>query len=157
MSAGQRLGVVLRQRELEEEAAAIELGRAVAAHQAAFEAVEHARAVLAVACTDAASLQRASSQGAGLVAGDLREATASVRLAEHDVATSESRAAEIVDLLDQAQSRLADATRRRDVVERLMVRMAAAARLSAQRREDSALNEIASVRHVLAALGETRR
>jgi hypothetical protein len=47
----------------------------------------------------------------------------------------------------QARTVLADATRRREVVERLRERMRAADAREAQHREDNVLSEIAGVRH----------
>lgn len=150
-----RLDVVLRQRELDEQAARIEVAKAVAARQAAIAAVRDAQDMVLASLEEMGRLQHDAAGAGGRSAGDLGDAMNAARIAEQELFARETRANDLGFELLRAQARLADASKRRDVVERLMERVAAAARLEAQRREDAILNEMAGIRHALGSLGET--
>lgn len=150
-----RLDVVLRQRELDEQAARIEVAKAVAARQAAIAAVRDAQDMVLASLEEMGRLQHDAASAGGRSAGDLGDAMNAARIAEQELFARETRANDLGFELLRAQARLADASKRRDVVERLMERVAAAARLEAQRREDAILNEMAGIRHALGSLGET--
>jgi flagellar export protein FliJ len=157
MSTGFRLGVVLRLRELAEDAARAELARALQVHRAALDALRRSHRAAVVERERAAALQRASAHGGVTPAGELAEAVASVELAEEAIVAGETRVVAAADDLLGARFRLAEASRRRQVVERLRERTAAAERLRLQRREDATLNELASTRHAWTALEERGR
>lgn len=150
-----RLDVVLRQRELDEQAARIEVAKAVAARQAAISAVREAQDLVLASLDEMSRLQHDASGAGGRSAGELGDAMNAARIAEQELFARETRANDLGFELLRAQARLADASKRRDVVERLMERIAAAARVEAQRREDAILNEMAGIRHALGSLGET--
>jgi flagellar export protein FliJ len=157
MSTGFRLGVVLRLRELAEDAAQAALARALQVHRSALDALRRSHGAAFVEHERATALQRASGHGGATVAGDLADAVASVELAEEAIVASEARVVAASNELLESRSRLAEASRRRQVVERLRDRTAAAERLRLQRREDATLNEVATTRHAWAALEEGGR
>ena len=114
MSGTFRLGVVLRLREMAEDAARARLATAVGGHR---EATER-----------------------------LIELT----VAEEATAAGRRKLETASEVLMQARSSLAEASKRREVVERLRDRMHAAEAQEAQHREDNLLSEIAGVRHARA-------
>jgi flagellar protein FliJ len=142
MKGAFRLAVVLRLRELAEDAARAHLGAAVAAHRRATESL-----IILVDHELQAQRRVAALQDEGAVAGDMVAAQHGVEHAERATAVGrdalETAARELID----ARSTLAEASRRREVVERLKERLAHAEVVEAQRREDSVLSEIAGVRH----------
>lgn len=157
MSRRFRLGVVLRLRELAEDAAQTELAASLRIHRSAVDAHRHRVLEAAVEQDRAADIQRASGSRGRPVAGDLADAINSVELADQAVTVSQERVAAAADRLLEARGRLAEATSRRKVVERLRDRTVAAERLRQQRAEDVVLNEVASTRHAWASLEETAR
>lgn len=157
MSGDFRLGVVLRLRELAEEAARGDLSRTLRAHRESVADLDRALDAVRTERERAESVQAASRLGPGTPAGDLAEALASVEGAEAAVAAREAVVAAAADALLEARGRLAAARQRREVVERLRDRLAAARRSRVLRREDAALNEIASARHARAVLEEAGR
>ena len=90
MSAGFRLSVVLRLRELAEDAAKVELAGALGIHRSALNALERAREAALVERERAAALQCASGQGGATPAGELADATASIEMAEQAIADAET-------------------------------------------------------------------
>ena len=157
MSTGFRLGVVLRLRELAEDTAQAALAGALQVHRSALDALRGSHGAALVENERASALQRASGHGGATPAGDLADAVAAVELAEEAIVASEARVAVAAGEVLESRSRLAEASRRRQVVERLRDRMAAAERLRLQRREDATLNEVATTRHAWAAIEEGGR
>lgn len=157
MSTGFRLGVVLRLRELAEDAAQADLARALLVHRSALDALRRSHGAALVERERATALQRASGHGGATPAGELADAIASVEMAEEAIVTGDARVVVAAGGLLESRGRLAEASRRREVVERLRDRTAAAERLRLQRREDATLNEIASTRHAWAMLEEGAR
>ena len=157
MSTGFRLGVVLRLRELAEDTAQAALAGALQVHRSALDALRGSRGAALVENERTSALQRASGHGGATPAGDLADAVAAVELAEEAIVASEARVAVAAGEVLESRSRLAEASRRRQVVERLRDRMAAAERLRLQRREDATLNEVATTRHAWAAIEEGGR
>ncbi len=154
MSGRGRLDVVLRQRELDEQAARITVARTLAAHQLAVADVCRARDLVTAALDEMGAIQVSAIGAGGRTAGDLGDAVNNTRIAEQELFRLETTAQDAAFALRESQARLADASRRRDVVERLLERIAAQASVDAQRREDAALNEIAGIRHALNAFSE---
>ncbi len=142
MSGGFRLGVVLRLRELAEDAARARLATSVVAHREATELL-----VALTTAEHAAQDRLVEMAETGAQAGDLRAVRAGVETAEKatDAGRTGLEAASLA--LMQARAALAEATKRREVVERLRDRMRFAEAQEAQRREDNLLSEIAGVRH----------
>lgn len=151
MSHRFRLGVVLRLREMAEEAARIELGHAVEAHRRAVSALEAEQSRAADEMRFLSALQRGRSQAVAL-----RDASNAVAVAQRGVVRARERLDRASDALFAARRSLADATRRREVVERLRDRFAAAQRREADRLDTLAMAEIASTRHALRSAGERR-
>ena len=147
-----RLGVVLRLREMAEDAARGKLAVALDVHRAAAEAL-----VVLIARERAAHGRFIGLAAEGGPAGDLVAVQHGIEGAE--VATAAGRAtldAAGRALMD-ARAVLADASRRREVVERLRDRMRTAEVVAAQRREDAVLSEIAGVRHARTMGAEVER
>jgi flagellar export protein FliJ len=157
MSRGFRLGVVLRLRELAEDAAQSELAVALRAHRSALD--EHRELIRAATAESerACAIQRACHAAGTVPAGELAEAIASIELAEEALAASQARVVSAAGSLLESRARLADATSQRKVVERLRDRATATERERAQRAEDALLNEVASTRHAWAALEDIRQ
>ena len=141
-----RLGIVLRLREMAEEAARIDLGRAVDSHQKAVRLVEaaHGRA--------RNELRWLSDlQGGRAEAGELQAAVAAVATAERGIVTAQERLGHATKALFDARRSLADATRQREVVERLRDRFLAAERRQTERLDILAMAEIATTQHATRA------
>jgi flagellar protein FliJ len=142
---GFRLGVVLRLREMAEDAARARLATAVDAHRLATEelidrtAAEH----------EAQAREMTLAEG-GSTAGDLRAARAGIENAEAATNVARGKLEKASEGLMLARSALAEASKRREVVERLRDRMRQMEAREAQHREDNQLSEIAGVRHARA-------
>jgi len=142
VSAGFRLGVVLRLREMAEDAARARLATAVNAHRAATETL------IALTTAQHEVMARCVAMGEeGAQAGELRAARAGVESAEQATEGARRKVDVAADGLMQARSALAEASKRREVVERLRDRVRVAEAADAQHREDNLLSEIAGVRH----------
>lgn len=152
-----RLGVVLRLRELAEDAAQAELATALRVHRSALDAHSGTIRAAAAECDRASAIQRACGPGGARPAAELADAIASIKVAQQAIVASQADVVLAAGRLLESRSRLADATGRRKVVERLRDRAAAGERLRLQRAEDAVLSEVASTRHAWAALDETRR
>lgn len=157
MSAGFRLGIVLRLRELAEDVARADLARAIQVHRAALEALRGSQATASAERDRAAGLQRSAGRRGGSPIGELAEAIASAEWADRERVLAEGRVLAAARALLESRARLAEASRRRQVVERLRDRLAADERVRQRRRDDAVLNEIASDRHAWGALEESRR
>jgi flagellar export protein FliJ len=145
VSAGFRLGVVLRLREMAEDAARARLATAVNAHRVATETL------IARTTAEHETMARLVAMGEeGAQAGELRAARAGVETAEQATEAARTRLDVAADGLMQSRSALAEASKRREVVERLRDRMRVAEAADAQHREDNLLSEIAGVRHARA-------
>jgi flagellar export protein FliJ len=151
VSAGFRLGVVLRLRELAEDAAQAELAGALKVHRTALDALLESVGAGDVERQRAHALQHAATNAATL-AGELADAITSLELAEDAIAARNAEVVAAANGLLAGRLRLAEATKRRQVVERLRDRAVTAARIGLQRREDAVLNEVASTRHAWAAI-----
>jgi len=137
-----RLGVVLRLRELAEDAARAKLATVLVRQREATDAL------IALMALEHAAEDRIVALGSvGAQAGDLRAARAGVEHAEQASAAGRVTLETASEALMQARAALADATRRREVVERLRDRLRASEAREAQHREDNVLSEIAGVRH----------
>jgi flagellar export protein FliJ len=142
VNGGFRLGVVLRLRELAEDAARARLATAVVGHRKATETL-----VALTAAEHMAQGRLVEMAEAGAQAGDLRAVRAGVETAEQATTAGRTRLEAASLALMQARAALADATKRREVVERLRDRLRFAEARDAQHREDNLLSEIAGVRH----------
>jgi flagellar export protein FliJ len=137
-----RLAVVLRLREMAEDAARARLGQALDVHRRATEAL------IALVERELGAQRRVEEvQLEGAQAGDIVAAVRAVEHAEQATAAGRQALEAATSGLVDARAALADATRRREVVDRLKERLAQAEALAAQRREDALLSEIAGVRH----------
>ncbi len=144
MSGTFRLGVVLRLREMAEESARVQLGHALRAYHDAVAAVRKLTDELEHERTRFGRLQRRTQSNAG----DLADAAEAVAMAERSVATGESQLESAARFMLEARQQLAEARRRREVVERLRDRAIAAEALRVERREEAELSELATTRHV---------
>jgi flagellar export protein FliJ len=152
MKGAFRLAVVLRLREMAEDAARARLGRAVEAHR---RATEHLVALLERELTAQRRIE--SLADAGTTAGELAVAQRALERAEQAVAAGRVALEAAQLALLEARQALAEATRRREVVERLRDRLALQQAIDAQRREDAVLSEIAGVRHARSLTQEVDR
>ncbi len=142
MSRHLRLNVVLRLREMAEESSRVELATALQGHRLATEAHERANERMAERMTSLTETQLEGGPADGLIiaARSLLDAGR-----QRDVEEGNVAAAAIV--LFDARSRLAEASRRREVVERLRDRILTEERLAADRRDVVEATELASARH----------
>ena len=124
MSNRFRLGIVLRLREMAEESARIDLGHAVDAHQRAVAVVQAAQGRAGEEMRWLSELQCAARSEAG----QLQSAVFAVASAQRAIVAAQERLARATDALFEARQALADATRQREVVERLRDRFLAAER-----------------------------
>ena len=144
MSNKFRLGIVLRLREMAEETARIELGHAVEAHQRAVAAVEAAQDRAGQELRWLSNLQGGTSE-----AGQLQTAVFAVASAQRAIVSSQERLGRATDALFQSRRLLADATRQREVVERLRDRFLVAERREREHQDTLAMAEIASTQHAV--------
>jgi flagellar export protein FliJ len=144
MSNKFRLGIVLRLREMAEETARIELGHAVEAHQRAVAAVEAAQDRAGQELRWLSNLQGGTSE-----AGQLQTAVFAVASAQRAIVSSQERLGRATDALFQSRRLLADATRQREVVERLRDRFLVAERREREHQDTLAMAEIASTQHAI--------
>jgi flagellar export protein FliJ len=144
MSGRFRLGIVLRLREMAEETARIELGHAVDAHQ---------RAVNTVAAAQGRAGQElrwlSQLQGNRSGAGELQTAVLAVASAERAIVAAEERLGKATNALFEARRNLAEASKQREVVERLRDRFLAEERRTAERLDNLRMAEIASTQHAI--------
>jgi flagellar export protein FliJ len=151
MSDRFRLGIVLRLREMAEETARIELSHALDAHQRAVVAVEMAQGRAGQELRWLADLQCATAE-----AGQLQTAVFAVASAQRAIVASQERLGRAADGLFEARRVLADATRQREVVERLRDRFLAAERHEREHKDTLAMAEIASTQHAVRVARERR-
>jgi flagellar export protein FliJ len=151
MSNRFRLGIVLRLREMAEETARIELGHALDAHQHALNSVQAAQSRAGQELRWLSDLQRGSSDGA-----QLRAAVFAVASAQRAIVAAQERLSRAADSLFEARRLLADATRQREVVERLRDRFLQAERREREHQDTLAMAEIASTQHAIRIAGERR-
>ena len=151
MSGRFRLGIVLRLREMAEETARIELGHALDAHQRALAAVEAAQSRAGQELRWLSDLQGGTSEAA-----QLQSAVFAVAAAQRAIVAAQERLGRATDALFEARRRLADATRQREVVERLRDRFLAAERREREHQDTLAMAEIASTQHAIRVARERR-
>jgi flagellar export protein FliJ len=144
-SGGFRLGVVLRLREMAEDAARARLANAVDAHRLATDEL-----VGRTVAEHEAQARVMAMAEAGAQAGEIRAARAGVETAEANTNLARTKLEKAAEGLMLARSALAEASKRREVVERLRDRMRQIEAQEAQHREDNQLSEIAGVRHARA-------
>lgn len=146
MSNRFRLGIVLRLREMAEETARIELSHAVDAHQHAVAAVEAAQNRAGQELRWLSDLHGGVSEG-----GQLQTAVFAVATAQRAIVATQERLGRATDALFEARRLLADATRQREVVERLRDRFLVAERREREHQDALAMAEIASTQHAVRA------
>jgi flagellar export protein FliJ len=144
MSSRFRLGIVLRLREMAEETARIELSHALDAHQRALAAVEAAQNRAGQELHWLSTLQGGTTEAA-----QLQSAVFAVASAQRAIVGAQERLGRATDALFEARRRLADATRQREVVERLRDRFLVAERRELEHRDTLAMAEIASTQHAI--------
>lgn len=137
-----RLAVVLRLRVLAEDAARARLGQAVDTHRRA------TNVLIELVQRELGAQRRVETFcEEGAQAGEIVGAQHGVEQAEQHTAAGRQALEAATAILVEARTTLAEATKRREVVDRLKERMAHAEAIEAQRREDMVLSEIAGVRH----------
>jgi flagellar export protein FliJ len=146
MSNRFRLGIVLRLREMTEESARINLGHAVDAHQRAVALVQEAQGRAGDEMRYLSDLQSSTAE-----AGQLQSAVVAVASAQRAVASSQERLGRATNALFEARQALAEATKQREVVERLRDRFLAEERRIRDRLDTLAMAEIASAQHAVRA------
>lgn len=151
MSNRFRLGIVLRLREMAEETARIELSHALDAHQHAVSAVQAAQGRAGQELRWLADLQNGTAE-----AGQLQTAVFAVASAQRAIAVAQERLGRTADALFEARRLLADATRQREVVERLRDRFLVAERREREHQDTLAMAEIASTQHAVRVARERR-
>jgi flagellar export protein FliJ len=144
MSNRFRLGIVLRLREMAEETARIELGHALDRHQHAVVAVEAAQGRAGQELRWLSDLQCTTAE-----AGQLQTAVFAVASAQRAIVAAQERLGRASDALFEARQVLADATRQREIVERLRDRFLVAERRDREHRDTLAMAEIASTQHAI--------
>jgi flagellar export protein FliJ len=148
-----RLGVVLRLRQLDEDAARGRLGSAITARLAVVALRNEAAARLASEHAWLAQLQ--GTRGAS--AGEMHEAVRAVGGAEAAHVSAIASVAAAEQALIEARARLAQATRRREVVERLRDRHVATERRRDEHAEVLRLADVAAIQYLSQRSGETPR
>ena len=146
MSNRFRLGIVLRLREMAEESARIDLGHAVDAHQRAVAVVQAAHGRAGDELHWLSDLQCGGADG-----GQLQSAVLAVAAAQRAILAAQERLGRATNALFEARKSLAEATRRREVVERLRDRFLAEERRAGDRLDTLAMAEIASTQHAVRA------
>ena len=146
MSNRFRLGIVLRLREMAEELARINLSHAVDAHQRAVAVVQAAQGRAGDDMRWLSDLQRSRAE-----AGQLQSAVLAVAAAQRAIVAAQERLGRASSALFEARQALADATRQREVVERLRDRFMAEERRARDRLDTLAMAEIASTQHATRA------
>ena len=146
MSNRFRLGIVLRLREMTEETARIKLGHAVESHQRAVALVEAAQSRREDELRWLADLQ-----GSRTEAGRLQTAVVAVATAQRGIVAAQERLTRASAALFEARQALAEATKQREVVERLRDRFLAAERRQADHLDTLSMAEIASTQHAVRA------
>jgi flagellar export protein FliJ len=141
-----RLGIVLRLREMAEESARIDLGHAVDTHQRAVALVEAAQKRTGDEQRWLSDLQRSTSD-----AGELQAAVASVASGQRAIVNSQEKLGRATATLFDARRILAEATKQREVVERLRDRFLAEERRERDHVDTLAMAEIASTQHAARA------
>jgi flagellar export protein FliJ len=149
MSNRFRLGIVLRLREMAEETARIALSHAIDAHQHAVAAVEAAQGRAGQELRWLSDLQLSASE-----AGQLQTAVFAVASAQRAIIAAQERLGRATNALFEARRLLADATRQREVVERLRDRFLVAERREREHQDTLAMAEIASTQHAVRAARE---
>jgi flagellar export protein FliJ len=144
MSNRFRLGIVLRLREMAEETARIELGHAVDAHQHAVAAVEAAQNRAGQELRWLSNLHSGTTEG-----GQLQSAVFAVASAQRAIVAAQERLGRASSALFESRRLLADATRQREVVERLRDRFMVAERRERDHQDTLAMAEIASTQHAI--------
>jgi flagellar export protein FliJ len=144
MSGRFRLGIVLRLREMAEESARIDLGHAVDAHQRAVALVQAAQGRAGNELRWLSDLQCSRTE-----AGELQSAVQSVASAQRGIVASQERLTRATDALFDARRILAEATKQREVVERLRDRFLADERRAQDHLDTLAMAEIASTQHAV--------
>jgi flagellar export protein FliJ len=142
MKGAFRLAVVLRLREMAEDAARARLGQAVDGQRRATDVL------IDLVDRELAAHRRIEAlYDVGGLAGDMVAARNAVEQAEQRTAVGRQALEAATTVVVEARTALAEATRRREVVDRLKERLAHASAVEAQRREDRVLSEIAGIRH----------
>lgn len=144
MSSRFRLGIVLRLREMAEETARIQLSHALDSHQQAVAAVEAAQGRAGEELHWLSDLQTGTS-----AAGQLQAAVFAVASAQRAIVAAQERLGHATDALFEARRSLAEATRQREVVERLRDRFLVAERRDREHKDTLAMAEIASTQHAV--------
>ena len=147
-----RLEVVLRLRRLAEDGARAGLADALAEHRTAAVSVERLTAGL-----DGEREILVGLQHAGAAAGLLRDGHDAVEHAERSFDAGRERLARAGEALFEARTALADASRRREVVQRLRDRAALVQRHADEHQAELELSEFATVRHAFAELERADR
>ena len=144
MSSRFRLGIVLRLREMTEEAARIELGRAVSLHQSAVAVVEAAHERAGQELRWLANLQTDPAE-----AGQLQTAVLAVAAAQRAIVAGQEQLGRATGTLFEARRVLADAVRQREVVERLRDRFQLAERREMEHQDSLTMSEIGSTQYAI--------
>lgn len=147
-----RLDVVLRLRRLAEDAARARLATTLADHREAALATERLAFSL-----DGEREILVRLQAAGAAGGLIREGHDAVEHSERAVETGRERLARAAEALMRARVSLADASRRREVVERLRDRAKLAQRHAAEHQAELELSEFATIRHAWAEIEDALR
>jgi len=151
MSQPFRLGIVLRLREMAEESARIDLSHALDSHQRAVDLVEAAEGRAGSDMHWLSDLQRS-----GAAAGQMQTAVLAVASGERGIKAAQDRLGQATRALFEARRTLAEATRQREVVERLRDRFMAAERREMERLDTLTMAEIASTQHAVRTARDNR-
>ncbi len=152
MSRKFRLAIVLRLREIEEDAARGRLGVAVRDHVAALAD----RDGVAQRLADEHEWLRGLQERGG-DSSELRTAAEALGTAEGRLSRAEETLAKTAQALLEARALLAQATKRREVVERLRDRHLAAERDREEKAEIARLSELANVQYAFRDTAEPTR
>ena len=146
MSNRFRLGIVLRLREMAEESARINLGHAIDANHKAVALVQSAQGRAGEDLRWLSDLQCDRTE-----AGQLQSAVYAGAAAQRAIVIAQERLGRATSALFEARQALAEATRQREVVERLRDRFMAEERRARDRLDTLAMAEIASTQHAVRA------